>query len=97
MTALGGGSPKARPQRAAKSGLTKRQVIRIAEELVRDNGPLSPDDLSDLVKERLTADDGGSLRGFALRFKEALASSSLRKTAEGLVTLAGEQKFAEAV
>jgi hypothetical protein len=59
--------------RSRKAGnyTNKQEVLEIMVRLVRENGPLSHDDLQGLAKSKLS-EMGKSLSGFGLHFKNAM-------------------------
>lgn len=72
LAALRAGSGKSRTSRSTKPCCTKREVVDVVMQLLRDNGVLSRDELEGLAKDKLANDLGKSLSGFAMRLKEPL-------------------------
>ncbi|MCA9231060.1 MAG: hypothetical protein KDA57_10430 [Planctomycetales bacterium] len=87
---IGNGStrdPKRKLQ-AKKPSCTKQEVIDIVAGLLRDNGNLSKIDLEDLAKEKLKNDLQRDLKGFAMRFKEALSDAQFAEFESGKFRMA---------
>ncbi len=87
LTALGGGSGKAKPPKARKPCPTQRDVREILVRLLQERGSLAESELEELAKSQLREEGKKSLSGFVLRFQETLSSPGFSRNAEGLITL----------
>lgn len=63
--------------KAKKPSCTKQEVIGIVEGLLKDNGSLNRTDLEDLTTDKLKNELNRDLKGFAMRFREALGDSQV--------------------
>lgn len=92
LTELGESVKRPKPARAGKPCCTKSEVLEVLTGLLRDNGPLSPDELEGLAKHKVTNDLGKSLSGFAMRFREALTDALIVDAGSGKLRLAADER-----
>ena len=85
LNALAGTNGRGRSKQAKKC-VTKDMVIKLAEQLVRDNERLQRSDLEQLLQHKIQ-EQNYSLSGFALRLNEALATPRFFVSEGGIVTL----------
>jgi len=83
------GKAKAKTKnKAGKRSVRKSDVHTVCLKLVEENPAITQSELKDRAKEKLAGDLGLDLKGFELRFKEAMATDEFDVTTGGAVSLA---------
>jgi hypothetical protein len=75
-------SAKRSSKKPSKPSVNKQDVVSAIQDALQDETPMTADALKEAVQEKLQQ-EGKSMQGFALRFKEALADSRFVTSAAG--------------